>query len=164
MTITKNPHLPTIRCRRSKLGAMVGCIPLTIMKDLLYIVENSIGSLLGYIQTIFNSGLDFFMFENILILPQWNGLIIWHPLLTVCVCDVTEILMLKCLGMTWEAVSTFAILSQQVFFARVAKWKEIVENGVLDNCWGFTVKYSIYPHWEKKAMSRRVLLKLKCWW
>ena len=94
------------------------------------------------------------MFENIflcLILLQWNGLIFLHPLLTVCVCDVTEILMLKCLGMTWEAVSTFAILSQQVFFARVAKWKEIVENGVLDNCWGFTVKYSIYPHWEKNG-------------
>ena len=47
MTITKNPHLPTIRCRRSKLGAMVGCIPLTNMKDLLYRVENSSGSLLA---------------------------------------------------------------------------------------------------------------------
>ena len=70
LTITKNPHLPTIRCRRSKLGAIVGCIPLTNRKDSLYIVENSSGSLLGYIQTIFNSGLDFFMFENILILPQ----------------------------------------------------------------------------------------------
>ena len=158
MTMAKNPHLPTIRCRRSKLGAMVGCIPLTSVKDLLHIVEYSSGSLfiyiLSYIQTIFNSGLDSFMFENIflcLILLQWNGLIFLHPLLTVCVCDVTEILMLKCLGMTWEAVSTFAILSQQVFFARVAKWKEIVENGVLDNCWGFTVKYSIYPHWEKNG-------------
>ena len=49
MTITKNPHLPTIRCRRSKLGAIVGCIPLTNRKDSLYIVENSSGSLLGYI-------------------------------------------------------------------------------------------------------------------
>ena len=69
LTITTNPHLPTIRCRRSKLGAMVGCIPLTSVKDLLHIVEYSSGSLLiyilSYIQTIFNSGLDSFMFENI---------------------------------------------------------------------------------------------------